>query len=207
MTGWAWDFGDGATSTEQNPAHTYVANGKYTVKLTVTSPSGTNTRIRTDYVTVAAPPTTVTPAADTYVRSDSAGTNFGTQTSVLGYKSGNGGKATVYQPYVRFTVPSLPAPRVSATLRLFVTDASATSGQLFRTATTTWTETGTTYNNRPATTGSVLGASRNAPLGQWIEFDVTSTVTGAGNFGFTLTNGSTDQVGFSSRKARTPPSS
>jgi PKD repeat protein len=205
VTGWAWDFGDGATSTEQNPAHTYVANGKYTVKLTVTGPSGTNTRIRTDYVTVAAPPTTVTPAADTYVRSDTSSTNYGTQTSLLGYRSGNGGNAQVRQPYVRFTVPSLLAPRVSATLRLFVTDASATSGTLFRTATTTWTETGTTYNNRPTTTGAALGGSRNAPLGQWIEFDVTSTVTGAGSFGFTLTNGSTDQVGFSSKEGANAP--
>ena len=39
VTDWAWDFGDGTTSTEQNPLHTYVANGKFTVKLTVTSPT------------------------------------------------------------------------------------------------------------------------------------------------------------------------
>ena len=91
-------------------------------------------------------------------------------------------------------------------MRLFVTDASAVSGTLFRTATTTWTETGTTYNNRPATTGSALGASRNAPLGQWVEFDVTSTVTGGrASIGFTLTNGSTDAVGFSSSEGANPP--
>ena len=32
----AWDFGDGATSTEQNPTHTYEKEGEYTAKLTVT---------------------------------------------------------------------------------------------------------------------------------------------------------------------------
>lgn len=31
---WEWDFGDGATSTETNPAHIYQAAGNYTVKLT-----------------------------------------------------------------------------------------------------------------------------------------------------------------------------
>ena len=31
-----WDFGDGTTSTLQNPSHTYTAPGNYTVKLTVT---------------------------------------------------------------------------------------------------------------------------------------------------------------------------
>ena len=204
-TGWAWDFGDGTTSTDQNPQHVYTANGKYTVKLTVTSPDGTNTRIRTDYVNVSALPTTVTAAADTYVRSDAATSNFGTQTSIQGSKSGNGNRAVTYLPYVRFTVPALTAPPVSATLRLFVTDASATSGTLFRTSTATWSETATTYNNRPATTGNAIGTSRNAPLGQWVEFDVTSTVTAAGQYGFTLTNGSADLVGFSSREGANPP--
>lgn len=33
---WAWDFGDGATSTEQNPTHTYTTPGTYTVTLIVT---------------------------------------------------------------------------------------------------------------------------------------------------------------------------
>ena len=32
---YSWNFGDGATSTEKNPKHTYAANGNYTAKLTV----------------------------------------------------------------------------------------------------------------------------------------------------------------------------
>lgn len=32
---YAWDFGDGLTSTDQNPQHTYNTSGKYQVKLTV----------------------------------------------------------------------------------------------------------------------------------------------------------------------------
>ncbi|RKY56314.1 MAG: hypothetical protein DRP89_01620, partial [Candidatus Neomarinimicrobiota bacterium] len=34
-TSWAWDFGDGSTSTVQNPSHTYESVGSYTVMLTV----------------------------------------------------------------------------------------------------------------------------------------------------------------------------
>jgi len=36
---WHWDFGDGQTSTEQNPEHTYTEPGSYPVKLTVTDQS------------------------------------------------------------------------------------------------------------------------------------------------------------------------
>jgi PKD repeat protein len=35
---WFWDFGDGQTSTEQNPTHTYAEGGVYDVLLTVESP-------------------------------------------------------------------------------------------------------------------------------------------------------------------------
>lgn len=40
---WSWDFGDGNTSTQQNPDHTYSAPGAYQVCLTTTSVCGTNT--------------------------------------------------------------------------------------------------------------------------------------------------------------------
>jgi subtilisin family serine protease len=40
ITGWSWNFGDGGTSTLQNPDHSYIADGKYTVQLTVTNNGG-----------------------------------------------------------------------------------------------------------------------------------------------------------------------
>ncbi len=44
---WNWDFGDGSTSTQQNPSHQYTAPGTYTVTLTVTTSGGcTDTRPR-----------------------------------------------------------------------------------------------------------------------------------------------------------------
>jgi PKD repeat protein len=51
-TSWAWDFGDGATSTEQNPQHVYMDEGTYTVKLTVKNNFGEDTKVRTDLITV-----------------------------------------------------------------------------------------------------------------------------------------------------------
>jgi aqualysin 1 len=37
---WSWDFGDGATSSEPSPQHTYAVGGTYTVSLTVTNSNG-----------------------------------------------------------------------------------------------------------------------------------------------------------------------
>ncbi|MCB9231600.1 MAG: PKD domain-containing protein [Bacteroidia bacterium] len=56
ITSWAWDFGDGGTSTVQNPSHTYAATGgSFTVTLTVTGPCGSNTFTQTVLITDAAP--------------------------------------------------------------------------------------------------------------------------------------------------------
>ncbi|WP_167855236.1 GEVED domain-containing protein [Hymenobacter wooponensis] len=50
-TTWLWNFGDGATSTLQNPSHQYTTGGTYTVALTATNGNGSNTRTRTNYIT------------------------------------------------------------------------------------------------------------------------------------------------------------
>jgi PKD repeat protein len=40
LTAYLWDFGDGGTSTQANPSHTYASAGTYTVSLTVTDNDG-----------------------------------------------------------------------------------------------------------------------------------------------------------------------
>lgn len=46
-----WDFGDGATSKDKTPSHTYTKKGIYTVKLTVKSSEGcTNQAIKNEYI-------------------------------------------------------------------------------------------------------------------------------------------------------------
>ena len=43
ITGYLWDFGDGYTSTDDNPVHTFSNIGTYTVSLTVTNLNGSTT--------------------------------------------------------------------------------------------------------------------------------------------------------------------
>lgn len=57
ITNYNWDFGDGGTSTQQNPTHTYTSPGLYTVQLIVTTANGCmDTAFKTNYIKVVAVP-------------------------------------------------------------------------------------------------------------------------------------------------------
>lgn len=49
---WHWDFGDGTTSDEQHPVHTFAGPGTYTVTLTVHNRLGDHSRTRNEEITV-----------------------------------------------------------------------------------------------------------------------------------------------------------
>lgn len=51
-TSWQWNFGDGGTSTQQNPTHTYHNSGTYTVSLTTTNSVGSNTKTQNNLIVV-----------------------------------------------------------------------------------------------------------------------------------------------------------
>ena len=52
-TSWSWSFGDGETSVEQHPSHTYSSPGTYTVSLSVRDASGeSRTKVSSGLVTV-----------------------------------------------------------------------------------------------------------------------------------------------------------
>ena len=53
-TSWSWSFGDGATSSSQGPSHSYNVQlgNSYTVSLTASNISGSNTATKTGYITV-----------------------------------------------------------------------------------------------------------------------------------------------------------
>ncbi|HWI63279.1 MAG TPA: PKD domain-containing protein [Symbiobacteriaceae bacterium] len=64
ITSYLWDFGDGTTSTEASPSHTYAAQGAYPVTLTATDATGKSSSITLQYRTLAPPSAnfTVSPA-------------------------------------------------------------------------------------------------------------------------------------------------
>jgi len=105
---YAWDFGDGSTSADQNPTHVYTTAGSYTVALTVTNPKGTDTMTKTGYITVikavsllvnftADPTTGVTPLS---VRFTDESTNT---PSSWAWDFGDGSTSTVQNPVHVYT--------------------------------------------------------------------------------------------------------
>lgn len=57
ITGWVWNFGDGTTSNEQNPTHTYSSAGSYDVTLTASGKGESNTQTKKAYIIVSSIPT------------------------------------------------------------------------------------------------------------------------------------------------------
>lgn len=75
-TSYLWDFGDGTTSVEQNPTHTYANEGTYTVSLIVNGLSLCNTAdtlIKTDYITIENVGQPVAPACTPIATAPSSG--------------------------------------------------------------------------------------------------------------------------------------
>lgn len=69
IVSWRWDFGDGATSNDQNPTHRYAQDGSYKVTLTVTDANGEQASV-TKVVPVSTPNLTVRRSLNTFLPVD-----------------------------------------------------------------------------------------------------------------------------------------
>ncbi len=58
-TMWSWKFGDGGTSTEQNPVYTYELPGEYDVELTISDGGNNDKETKFAYITVTGTPQAV----------------------------------------------------------------------------------------------------------------------------------------------------
>ena len=56
ITSWSWSFGDGGSSSAQNPEHEYTSEGSFTVSLTVTTAVGQDSEVKPSYITVEGQP-------------------------------------------------------------------------------------------------------------------------------------------------------
>ena len=140
--------------------------------------------------------------ADSYVRSTSAGTNFGNATTLLADGSDGG---AVMETFIRFSIGNVGTIN-SAKLRLWVVNTTAGPYNVKKVSSNTWTETGITWNNKPAVDGPTVATFPSASSGTWLEINITSVAQPNTTISLAIvTTGTTDGLDFSSRNATTQP--
>jgi PKD repeat protein len=138
VTGYRWTFGDGSSSSMQNPSHTFSSPGDYTVTFTVTDNKGATAADRKQIVVSAptapnSPPTasfTITPAAGTAPQmvefTATAGDSDGTIVS-YDWDFGDDSTSRLKDPSHTYTTAG------SYTVNLTVTDDEGAQGSASRT--------------------------------------------------------------------------
>jgi PKD repeat protein len=101
---YSWDFGDGSTGTDTNPAHDYIALGTYTVILTASAGAcGNDIKMQIDYITVGAEPPVTSDTS--FCLSGTAVLNASGSGSITWYDALSGGN--ILTTGTTFTTPTL----------------------------------------------------------------------------------------------------
>src|SRR5215212_1822556 len=139
--------------------------------------------------------------ADAKVQESNPGTNAGTSTDLEVINANNRSIET----YLRFPVSGVTGTVQSAILRVYSTTDGTRNGPAVYATGSSWSETGITWNNRPAQTSGAIDNQGKIATNNWVEYDVTSLVLGNGTYSFVLGGNSNDNVIFSSRQGSNPP--
>ena len=139
--------------------------------------------------------------ADAQVEENNPGTNTGTSNNLEVINSNN----RSIESYLRFTVSGTSGTVQSALLRVYSTTDSTRNGPAVYATGNSWSETGITWNNRPARTSGAADNKGSIPKNTWVEYNVTALVTGNGTYSFVLAGDSNDDIIFSAREGSNPP--
>ena len=165
----------------------------------IPSPSSTATAVSDPGNTL-----TFTTLADARVAESSPTTNYGSANNL----QADGDAGIRQTSYIRFTTSGISGPIRQVKLRVFCTTNSTANGPAVYLANSTWTESGSggvTWNTQPALLSGVAGNAGAFGTNTWVEYDVTSLVSGNGTYTFALVADSNDGVTFSSREGSAPP--
>jgi fibronectin type 3 domain-containing protein len=141
---------------------------------------------------------TLAPDADARVQASAPTTNYGTS-----FLRADGGTDPAVESFLRFTVSGVPAGSVrSAKLRVYAYSGTANGPAVYTTG-ASWSETAVNWNNRPARTSAATDDKGAISSNSWVEYDVTSLVSGDGTYSFDIATNSTDGVDIYSRENAT----
>ena len=179
------------------PATTYA----YTVRALDGSGKRSTDSNTASAITPAAPTVstlTFTAVADSRVQEANSSTNYGTSNLRT-----DGASNPDVDSYLRFALSGITGQVTSARLRLYDTDNGTADGPAAYSTTSSWTETGITWANRPARTSAAHDDKGAIATGSFVEWDVKPLVTGDGTLSFVLATTSFDGANFASRENST----
>jgi hypothetical protein len=139
--------------------------------------------------------------ADARVKQISPTSNYG----ALSYVSVDGAPDPMEESYLLFTVGGLNGPIQNAKLRVFVLTDTTKNGPAVYLANNSWTESGMTWNTKPALLSGPSDNKGALTANTWVEYDVSSLLSGNGTYTFALIADSSDGADFSSREGGSPP--
>jgi hypothetical protein len=178
-----------------------VPQGAGTGPITVTNAAGTGATSQDFEVT--SPPSKITFVAsdDASVSSSRPRTNYGSAVDLEVRTS-----ARTYLSYLKFMVTGVEGSVLSAKLHLQVIDQGVDGGSVYLVAneyagtTNPWTEGDLNWNNAPLISSAALGSVAAVTVGQVVEFDVTTSISGNGTFSFAIQNQSANRVRYASKE-------
>ncbi|MSQ83268.1 MAG: DNRLRE domain-containing protein [Myxococcales bacterium] len=146
----------------------------------------------------AATTTTIDAKADARVRQSNPTTNYATSDLMT-----SAATSGAIETYVKFSVAGVSGTVSSVKLRLYTTTTVNNGPGVYATS-SSWTETGLTWNNRPAATSALLADVAATTKNKWIEWAVTG-VTVDGTYSFVLRHQATSVSIFQAREAANKP--
>jgi Calcineurin-like phosphoesterase len=140
--------------------------------------------------------------ADTWVDQGARHTSHATSPKLR--IDGNHGGGLDYRTYVKVKVAGLTGIVHRAAIRLWVVNPTR-DGPAVRQTATSWKARTLTWANRPKSIGPWLSDVGPVPSGGWVDFDVTSAISGDGTYSFLLRSTSSDGLVASSLEGAHPP--
>jgi len=133
--------------------------------------------------------------ADTYVDSDHPNTNYGASDRLTVDGS------QVQEAFIKFDVSGVDGVVTAAAIQLHVMNASPNSGgSIAQMSDANWSESGVTYNNRPAISGVILSTLGAVQRGGVVTFDVSQATIQNGVVSFGIISHQHDEAGYASRE-------